>query len=148
MTTVPESTDALDVCLLLARADAELTRRFDHSLSALHGLSRNDFTLLRHLHAAPGGRLRRVDLAHRLGITASGVTRMLQPLERIGLADRESNPSDARAAFAVLTAAGRQLVTDADASAARIAVDALRALRPREVEALRSLLTRLVPPTI
>jgi DNA-binding MarR family transcriptional regulator len=136
----------LDVCMLLARADAELTRRFGLTLSALHGLSRNDFTVLKHLHEAPAGRLRRVDLARLVGVTPSGVTRMLQPLERIGLADRESNPADARAAFAVLTAAGRQLMDEAGASADRLAEEVLRVFRPKELEALGALLSRLAPP--
>ena len=66
-----EATSPLDLCLRLARAQAALTRRLDASLSALHGLSFNDFTVLHHLGRAHGMKLRRIDLAERLGLTAS-----------------------------------------------------------------------------
>ena len=55
---------------------------------------------------APGGRLRRVDLAERQGLTASGVTRSLLPLEKTGLVGRQPDPRDARVGYAVITAAG------------------------------------------
>ncbi|UUZ55216.1 MarR family transcriptional regulator [Massilia sp. H-1] len=53
--------------------------------------------------APPGGRIRRVDLAERVSLTASGVTRTLLPLEKIGLVTRQSDPRDARVGFAVIT---------------------------------------------
>jgi DNA-binding MarR family transcriptional regulator len=54
--------------------------------------------------------MRRVELANRLGITASGVARQLAPLERRKIVTRESNPSDARLALVVLTDAGAKLL--------------------------------------
>src|SRR6476661_7172096 len=88
-------TSTTDFCLRLARATAVLVRRFDNSLGSQHGISFSDFQLLNHLSRAPGGRLRRVDLAERVGLTASGVTRTLLPLEKIGLVTREPDPRDA-----------------------------------------------------
>ena len=61
-------------------------------------------------NSAPNGRLRRLDLAERLGITPSGVARQLAPLERRGLVGRESHPDDARLAIVVLTDAGARIV--------------------------------------
>jgi hypothetical protein len=71
--------NALEFCLRLARAHATIIRRLDTVLGGHHGLSFSDFMLLQSLANAPGGRLRRVDLADRLGLTASGVTRTLLP---------------------------------------------------------------------
>jgi hypothetical protein len=85
----------LDFCLRLTRAYATLTRRLDNVLSGLHGLSFGDFMILYHLGRAPGKRLRRIDLAERLGLTASGVTRSLLPLEKLGLVTRQPDPRDA-----------------------------------------------------
>lgn len=69
----------LDAALRLMRAQAALVKRFDARLSGLHGVSLADFTLLLRLSQAPGDRMRRVDLAEALGLTASGVTRGLVP---------------------------------------------------------------------
>jgi DNA-binding MarR family transcriptional regulator len=105
---------ATDFCLRLARAATSLTRRFDSALGNHHGISFADYQLLRQLARAPEGRLRRVDLADRLGLTASGVTRSLLPLEKIGLVGRQSDPRDARVGYAVITPVGAELVTNAD----------------------------------
>ena len=118
-TTAP--IDALDLCLRLGQAQSSLARRFDRGLSGGHGLSYGDFVLLTHLSRAPEGRLRRIDLANAVGLTASGVTRALGPLERIGLVEREANPRDARVAYASLTDTGRQILEDANATAERVA---------------------------
>jgi DNA-binding MarR family transcriptional regulator len=108
------TSDTTDFCLRLARAATVLTRRFDASLGNHHGISFADYQLLKHLARAPGGRLRRVDLAERLGLTASGVTRSLLPLEKIGLVTRQSDPRDARVGYALLTATGSELVGNAE----------------------------------
>jgi DNA-binding MarR family transcriptional regulator len=102
-----------EFCLRLARAWATLARRLDSALGAHHGISFADYQLLLHLQRAPGGRLRRVDLADRLGLTASGVTRSLLPLEKIGLVTRQSDPRDARVGYALITPTGDELVTNA-----------------------------------
>jgi predicted transcriptional regulator len=90
---------SLEFTLRLARAQATLVRRLDQVLGGYHGISFNDFMLLHYLNRAPGGRLRRVDLAERLALTASGVTRSLLPLEKIGLVERQQDPRDARVAM-------------------------------------------------
>src|SRR5881398_2232749 len=82
-------------------------------LGSHHGISFADYQLLLNLQRAPEGRLRRVDLADRLGLTASGVTRSLLPLEKIGLVTRQSDPRDARVGYALITPTGDELVTNA-----------------------------------
>ena len=133
-------TRATDLCLRIARANAVLIRRFDSGLGSHHGISYGDFQLLKHLAGAPGGRLRRVDLAERLGLSASGVTRSLLPLEKIGLVTRESDPRDARVGFAVLTPTGLELVTNATDVVDVISRDALRALPPAQMDSLAEVL--------
>ncbi|MFF7403935.1 MULTISPECIES: MarR family winged helix-turn-helix transcriptional regulator [Streptomyces] len=137
--------DALDAALRLVRAQAALVRRFDARLGGLHGVSLADFTLLLRLGQAPGGRMRRVDLAEALGLTASGVTRALAPLERIGLVTREPDARDARVAYASLTGTGRARLKEMLATAEETAEDlfATPAWGEEEVPLLASLLTRL-----
>src|SRR6516165_1504790 len=119
------------VALWQSRADAEL--------GAAHGLGLSDFAALHHLAEAPGGRLRRVDLAQRLALTPSGVTRLLGPLERRGIVTREADGHDARATFAVLTKAGRALEKDAAATMGAVAESILGSLGDRDRAAFRKL---------
>lgn len=117
---------SLEFTLRLARAQATLVRRLDQVLGGYHGISFSDFMLLHYLGRAPGGRLRRVDLAERQGLTASGVTRSLLPLEKIGLVERQQDPRDARVAYAAITDTGRELLTNAVTVANQISKDLLR----------------------
>lgn len=102
----------LSTVLDLALARAVVTRDVDAALGA-HGLALGDLALLLELYDAPDGRLRRVELANRLGVTPSGVARQLQPLERMGLVGRESHARDARLALVVLTDTGRRITGEA-----------------------------------
>ena len=114
MTTISES---LSLCIALFRAQAVLSRRFDGRLGSFHGLSFGDFIVLHHISRAEDGRLRRVDLARELGLTASAVTRILIPLEKIGLVSRQTDERDGRVGYAVLTKRGREILREALESA-------------------------------
>ena len=133
-------TTATDFCLRLARAHAVLVRRFDNALGNHHGISFSDFQLLNHLARAPGGRLRRVDLAERVGLTASGVTRTLLPLEKIGLVTRQPDPRDARVGFAAITPVGHEMVDNASAVVDLVSREAVRGIDPDQVALMTAIL--------
>jgi DNA-binding MarR family transcriptional regulator len=97
----------------LLRAHATTTRRFNAELVAEHGLTLNDYEVLLHLSRAEGRRLRRVDLAERVLLTPSGITRLLEGLERAGFVERAACESDARVTYAQLTDVGEQKVHEA-----------------------------------
>ncbi len=130
----------LDVVVRANRANAVVTNRLDRSLSALHGLGFQDFSILYHLGRAPGQRLRRIDLAHRLELTPSGVTRSLLPLEKRGLVERKPDPNDARAAFASLSQGGERLLADALATAQQVSRECFLDLPGARAEALHAAL--------
>lgn len=134
---------SLEFFLRLARAYAVLTRRIDNALSGVHGLSFTDFMVLFHLQRASGARLRRIDLAERLGLTASGVTRTLLPLEKLGLVARQPDPRDARVGYAVLTKAGQRLLANALVSAESISQDATQQVDGAAIDAFSVLLGQL-----
>jgi DNA-binding MarR family transcriptional regulator len=92
----------------LLRAHAAATRLLNAELQAEHGLSVNDYEALYVLSRAEGRRLKRVDLSRRLGLTPSGVTRLLEGLEGAGFVERTACPGDLRVAYAELTDAGAQ----------------------------------------
>jgi DNA-binding MarR family transcriptional regulator len=135
-----QSTPSTDFCLRLARAHAVLIRRFDSALGSHHGISFGDFQVLDHLSRAPGGRLRRVDLAERLGLTASGVTRTLLPLEKIGLVTRQPDPRDARVGYAAVTPAGQELLVNATEVTDLVSRDLLKSVEPGQLAAMSALL--------
>jgi len=132
----------LRTVLDLALARTLVLRDVDASLGHHHGVSLSDLALLLELRAAPDEKLRRVELANRLGVTPSGVARQLGPLERIGLVGRESNPRDARLALVTLTEAGRRIADEAQRTAQDASDTALRARWGQdEREALAELLS-------
>ena len=108
-TLSPEQT----LALTLAAAWNRLERRLDHSLGAIRGISLAEYRLLRALGDAPGSRASRVDLAEAVGLTPSGVTRALRPMEKLGIVSTVRSKRDARLAIAALTQAGREVLDDA-----------------------------------
>lgn len=112
--------------LSFASAWSRLERRLDHSLSAIRGISLAEYRLLRALGEAPGDRASRVDLAQAVGLTPSGVTRALRPMEKLGMVTTVRSERDARLAMATLTAAGRELLSDASGVVDDTMTDVLR----------------------
>ena len=96
-----------------------MARKFDRL--SIHGIGFTDFMILHLLRHAPGEKLRRIDLAEKIGLTASGVTRLLLPMEKTGLVTREASERDARVSYAALTAAGRQVYEEASDTANAVA---------------------------
>ena len=141
--TATDSSESLEFCLRLTRAYSTLTRRLDNALSSLHGLSFSDFMILYYLDRAPDSRLRRIDLAERLGVTASGVTRSLLPLEKLCLVTRQPDPRDARVGYASLTESGQQLLQFALVSVQPIAQEAIQMVPAEQIAALSALLGQL-----
>ena len=104
----------------------------------------NDYGALLLLARAEGARLRRVDLVDGLQLTASGVTRLLDGLERTGLVEAATCSADRRVTYAALTPAGRRKLDEASCSH----VAAIKALfeeryTPEELSTLTELLSRL-----
>jgi len=97
----------------LLRAHAALTRELSSRLEAVHELTLSDFDVLVQLYYAEGRRMRRIDLARSVLLTASGITRLLDGLESTGLVGKERCDSDARVIYAVLTEAGVKKVEEA-----------------------------------
>ena len=97
----------------LIRAHANLSRELSARLITEHGLTINDYEALLHLSHADEHGLKRVDLAERLMLTPSGVTRLLDGLERDGWVCKGQCASDARITYAVLTPEGRERLESA-----------------------------------
>jgi DNA-binding MarR family transcriptional regulator len=103
----------LDTWVRFLRAHAAILRQLNAELVAEHGLTVNDFEVLIHLSHAPEQALRRVDLAERVLLTPSGITRLLEGLERTGLVERAECATDRRVVYAKLTEAGAEKLGEA-----------------------------------
>jgi DNA-binding MarR family transcriptional regulator len=82
-------------------------------LAASHGLTVSDYEVLLHLSRAPNMKLKRVDLAGHLLLTPSGVTRLLDGLQKSGYVCKAACEGDARVTYAVLTDAGLEKLKQA-----------------------------------
>jgi DNA-binding MarR family transcriptional regulator len=130
----------------MLRIHATLTKALDAELEAAHGLPLTSYEVLLHLDDAEGQRMRMSDLAATVILSRSGLTRLVDRLEREGLIARESCPSDARGSFATLTAAGRRKLTAARAThLAGVRSMFLDHFSADELELLGSAWERLVP---
>ncbi len=91
---------------LYLRAHAVLVRRLDQELRAECSLSLNAYDALVQLSEAPDRRMKMKDLADALVYSRSGLTRVVDSLERAGLARRETDSSDRRAILVALSEGG------------------------------------------
>ncbi|OFW71767.1 MAG: hypothetical protein A2Y55_06330 [Actinobacteria bacterium RBG_16_68_12] len=142
-----EQSSGIRAFVALLHAHATATRQLNAQLTADHGLTINDYEVLLRLARAPERRMRRVDLADQVLLTASGITRLLDGLERDGFVVRASCDSDRRVVYAVLTDAGVAKLNEAT-NTHFAQIDELFAERFDEddLETVTGLLTRLAEP--
>ncbi len=126
------------------RAHAAVTGTLNADLVNQHGLTLNDYEVLLYLARAPERRLRRVDLAERVLLTPSGITRLLDGLERAGFVERAQCDTDARVSYAQLTDSGYEKLREAASThVAGIETIFCEHLNESELEQLAELLSRL-----
>ena len=101
-----EQSTCVGAFVALLRAHAGVIRDLSTRLTIEHGLTISDFEVLLRLFRAPDRRMRRVDLADQVFLSPSGVTRLLDGLERQGFVERASCETDRRVVYAVLSDAG------------------------------------------
>ena len=107
MTTALSETE-LRAWQALLHAHHEVIRRLDDELRGEHGLSLTDYDVLLRLARAPDRRLRMTELADRVLMSASGLTRMVDRLVDEGFVRRDRFDGDARVMLAQLTERGRR----------------------------------------
>ena len=143
-TTANSPPQLLESWVSFLRAHAAITRELSAQLQREHGLTLNDYEVLLHLSHADGAMMRRVDLAGSILLTASGITRLLEGLERAGFVGKETCSSDARVSYAKLTEPGAQKLREAAVTHLR-GIDELFTSRysGSELATLAELLSRL-----
>jgi DNA-binding MarR family transcriptional regulator len=130
----------------LLRVHASLSKALDAQLEAEHGLPLTSFEVLKYLADAEDYKMRMCDLAESVILSRSGLTRLVDRLERDGLLVRESCASDARGAFAKLTPAGRDKLAAARAThLAGVRSLFLEHLSDEELDVLGAIWARVLP---
>jgi DNA-binding MarR family transcriptional regulator len=97
----------------MLRAQVQISRRLQADMMTHHDLALGAFDVLVRLGESPGGRLRMNDLADRVLLSRSGLTRLVDRMQRDGLVERVTCDSDARGLYAVMTRKGRQRLEEA-----------------------------------
>jgi DNA-binding MarR family transcriptional regulator len=100
----------------LLRVHAALVKELDAALEASHGLPLTSYEVLRSLRKSPDGKLRMAELAEHALLSRSGMTRLIDRLEREGMVGRTTCDKDGRGCYAVLTERGRAAVDEARAT--------------------------------
>ncbi len=127
------------------RAHASITRALEAELLAEQDLPLASYDVLVQLAEAPEQRLRMTELAERVLLSRSGLTRLVDRLERDGLVSRQACPSDARGTLAVLSDAGLAKLQEAWRTHRRgVAEHVTGKLTSDEVVVLGELLGKLV----
>ena len=91
--------------------NTKFNKNIDNNLSA-HGISYTEYTLMHYLDNAPNKTMRRIDLAQQVGLSASGVTRLIAPMVKNNIIEKEINPRDARVSLVKLSKTGERLYKD------------------------------------
>ena len=122
---------------------ATVSKQLDNSLGAIHGIGLAEYMVLMNLAMAPNQTLRRIDIADSVSRTASAITRMLMPMEKIGLVEKESSARDARVSLVKITEAGLEVYGNATLTLTSKSEAILKGLSAKEAAELLRLLEKI-----
>ncbi|MBB5774632.1 MarR family winged helix-turn-helix transcriptional regulator [Nonomuraea jabiensis] len=136
--------EELAVWRMMQRAQVRITRHLEAELLVAHELPLASYEVLARLAEAPERRLRMNDLAGRVLLSRSGLTRLIDRLQRDGLVSREACADDARGLFAVLTDAGAARLAEATPTYLRgVRTQFLDLLGAEEITRVRAMVAKL-----
>jgi DNA-binding MarR family transcriptional regulator len=139
VSTSPE----FELIVQLGNLHSKILKRIGDPLSA-HGISLTEYLVLFHLQQARDSKLRRIDLAQKVGLSASGVTRLLNPMQKMGLIEKEESARDARVSLVALSRAGAKMFREADETFEQSARSLLAPLSGRDRDALSRIVNALL----
>lgn len=130
----------------LVKAHAALVKRLDSELESTHGLPLSHYEVLVAIEQSPSQKMRMCDLADSVHLSRSGLTRLVDRLEREGLLCRACCTADARGSYAVLTDDGVDRLAEARPThLAGVRRDFVARFSSEELETLARLWERVLP---
>lgn len=139
---MPENVEA-GLVLSIINMQSKIQKKIGAALSA-HGIGLTEYLVLNQLYSSVNQKMRRSDLAEKVGLSPSGITRLLNPMEKIGLIEKEDNPRDARVSLVVLSKAGKKITEEAKVSFEYDSTALFEPLNKEELIALSGLLEVLM----
>jgi DNA-binding MarR family transcriptional regulator len=118
---------------------SKIHKKIGTALSA-HGIGLSEYLVLNQLYTARNQKLRRSDLAEQVGLSPSGVTRLLNPMEKIGLIEKQDSPRDARVSLVALSDTGKKVTEEAKISFEYSSVALLESLDKNQLSTLSELI--------
>jgi DNA-binding MarR family transcriptional regulator len=122
---------------------SKLSKRVGNRLSA-HGISLTEYLVMHHLDNSPHKVVLRVELAEHIGMTASGVTRLIAPMEKNKIIEKVSNPRDARQSLVKLSKTGQRIYAEARVSFDHITSDLVGNLSLSQQEKIVELYAKVI----
>lgn len=132
-----------ELFISLATLQSHLLKKIDQNLS-VHGISFSEFLVLHHLQGAPNMTMRRIDLAECVGLSASGITRLVNPMQKNHLVQKEVNARDARVSLVQLSETGEEMYSNATLSVEQCSDDLLKPLSNKQITTLLTLTKSLL----
>ena len=133
-----QSTAAMELIISISSLQAHFLKKIDGQLS-IHGISFNEYLVMHYLNKATKKTMRRIDLADSIGLSASGVTRLLIPMEKIKLIQKEVNPRDARVSLVKLSIVGEQIYSESSLSFEQSSISLTQVLNSKQIKAFLDL---------
>lgn len=129
----------LKLCMNYSVVNTLISKKLDIKLSA-HGINFSEFMILFHLDQVKEKRMRRIDLAEKIGLSASGITRLISPMEKIGLVQKEANIRDARVSLVKISSSGQRILEESSVSLNAISQEVLSILNERNISEMQNML--------
>lgn len=126
----------------LSSTYSKIFKMMDRCLS-VHGISFSEYLVMYELSKMTNQSMRRIDLAENTGMSASGITRLLNPMEKLNVVEKEQNARDARVSLVKLTDAGFELFTNATQSVFQSTDIFLEALGEKDIELFLNIITKI-----
>lgn len=140
---MPDNSISSQLVIKNALLASKLARRAGNHLS-IHGISLSEYLVMHHLEHAPNKAVARIALAEHIGMSASGVTRLIAPMEKTGIIEKVANPRDARQSLVRISPTGQQLYADASVSFEYITQELLSGLSQVQQEKIVELYARVL----
>ena len=132
----------MQLILTLVKTQGQVLKPLESSLS-IHGISFTEWLVMHRLSQSSDHTIKRISLANGIGVTASGITRILLPMEKVGWVERVTNARDARVSMVRLTPAGLESYQQATQSIEHTANRVTNMMNQQQVEQCMGLLSSL-----